>query len=86
MYSTASELTEKNVRGNNFPNVGLSLEKRDHVRHTFPQGPEWAPEKIEINGRKGRRTICVLAKDKINYRIYDIDSTNESDSRSDAMD
>ena len=66
--------------------MNLSLETTIHVRHTFPQGPEWAPEKIEINGRKGRRIICVLAKDKINYRIYDIDSANETDSRSDAMD
>ena len=66
-----------------------------HVRHTFPHGLEWAPEKIEINGRKGRRIVCVLAKDKINYRIYDIDSANEQDeamadveaeSRADVMD
>lgn len=66
-----------------------------HVRHTFPQGLEWAPEKIEINGRKGRRIVCVLAKDKINYRIYDIDSVNEqgeamaddeAESRANAMD
>jgi anaphase-promoting complex subunit 4 len=40
---------------------------------------EWAPERIEINGRKGRRIICVLAKDKTNYRIYDIDSVDEQD-------
>ena len=34
----------------------------------------WTTERIEINGRKGRRTICVVDKDKIHYRIYDLDS------------
>lgn len=85
-YSTASEVIETNLRDDILSNVSHSPEERIHIRHTFPKGPEWAPEKIEINGRKGRRIICVLAKDKINYRIYDIDNTNESDSRSDAMD
>lgn len=96
-YSTASELTQKNPRANISPNVSVSLGTNvsNHVRHTFPQGLEWAPERIEINGRKGRRIICVLAKDRISYRIYDIDSVNEQtevvaedkpDSRADAMD
>lgn len=86
IYSTASEFTEKNPRDDIFPNVDDSSENRIQIRHTFPHGSEWAPEKIEINGRKGRRIICVLAKDKINYRIYDMDTANEPDSRSDAMD
>lgn len=78
-YSTAVELKESNISSKITSHVSLSVEENGspHVRHTFPKGLEWAPEKIEINGRKGRRIICVLAKDKVNYRIYDIDSGRE---------
>ena len=41
----------------------------------FPAGITWAPEKMEINGRKGRRVICVLAQDKLHYRIFDLDGS-----------
>ena len=96
-YSTTSELDESNILDDTSPEVSFSVRTNasQHLRHTFPPGLEWAPEKIEINGRKGRRVICVLAKNKINYRIYDIDSGNEQDevlaedgveSRIDAMD
>lgn len=44
------------------------------VQHTFPVGPTWVPERIEINGRKGRRAVCVLARDRLRYRVYDLDS------------
>ena len=37
-------------------------------------GPTWTPERIEINGRKGRRAVCVLAQDRLRYRVYDLDS------------
>ena len=58
--------------------VGLDITKREIVdgltRHTFPSSASWAPERLEINGRKGRRVICVLAKDKLHYRVFDVDS------------
>lgn len=44
------------------------------VQHTFSAGPTWTPERIEINGRKGRRAVCVLAQDRLRYRVYDLDS------------
>lgn len=41
--------------------------------HTFPAGKAWMPQKLEINGRRGRRTICVLAQNKLQYRQLAID-------------
>lgn len=42
--------------------------------HKFPAGKAWAPQRMEINGRKGRRILCVLAEDNLHYRQYAIDS------------
>ena len=28
---------------------------------------------MDINGRQGKRAICVLAQDALHYRIYDLD-------------
>lgn len=41
--------------------------------HEFPPGVSWAPERVEVNGRKGRRIVCVLAEDRHHYRVYDLD-------------
>lgn len=43
-----------------------------HLRHSFPKGPSWTPERMDINGRPGKRAICVLAQDALHYRIYDL--------------
>ena len=40
-----------------------------------PDGVSWTPERMEINGRKGRRAICLLAQDRFRYRVYDLDSS-----------
>ena len=33
---------------------------------------------MEVNGRKGRRVVCVLSKDGLRYRIFDLgDATEE---------
>lgn len=45
----------------------------------FPEGVSWTPERIEVNGRKGRRAICVLAQDRFRYRVYDIDIPSGDD-------
>lgn len=44
------------------------------VQHTFPASPAWTPESIEINSRKGRRSMCVVAKDRAHYRVFDLES------------
>ena len=55
----------------------LDYKKLDQlVQHTFPASLGWVPERIEINGRKGRQVVCILGKDKKQYRIYDLDSDN----------
>lgn len=48
------------------------------LQHTFPEGPAWTPERLEINGRKSRRGICVVAKDMVTYRVLDLDSRHEN--------
>ena len=44
----------------------------------FPVGVSWTPERLDVNGRKGRRVICVLAQDRFHYRVYDLDSSSET--------
>jgi anaphase-promoting complex subunit 4 len=34
------------------------------------------PKKLEINGRKGRRVVCVLDQDGMRYEIFDIDGAD----------
>ncbi|MCJ1379769.1 hypothetical protein MMC17_002872 [Xylographa soralifera] len=50
-----------------------------YIQHTFPSGSSWTPEIIEVNGRKGRRAICVVAQDRMHYRIYDLDPPKADD-------
>ncbi len=49
----------------------------------FPAGVSWVPERLEVNGRKGRRVICVLAQDNVHYRIYDLDSSSSAEEADD---
>lgn len=71
--STASNANEKSVE---LCVVDLSQQESTlgHTRHVFPSGPSWTPEKLEINGRKGRRAACLLAQDRVHYRQYDLES------------
>ena len=34
------------------------------------------PKKLEINGRRGRRVVCVLDQDGMRYEIFDIDGAD----------
>ncbi|EOD47257.1 putative anaphase-promoting complex component cut20 apc4 protein [Neofusicoccum parvum UCRNP2] len=43
------------------------------VRHVFPASERFAPVKIDVNGRKDRRVVCVLGDDLKHYKIYDLD-------------
>ena len=52
----------------------------EYLQHTFSADVTWAPERLQIGGRKGRRAVCVLAQDKLRYRVYDLhSSTTDSD-------
>lgn len=41
-------------------------------KHKFASGPE--PVGLEVNGRKGRRVVCVLYGDKSRYSVFDLDT------------
>ena len=62
-------------------NPGLTLDPfdsrngGDNTQHTFPAGTTWTPERLHIHERRGRRAVCVLAQDKLRYRVYDLDSS-----------
>lgn len=57
------------------PTLDLSDKEvlKSYVRHTFANNPSSVPSKLEVNGRKGRRALCVIAEDKIHYQVLDID-------------
>ena len=76
-YAFDEDRTEAaNVAGAN----SFELQQSIHMlRHSFPEGPTWTPERMEINGRKGRRAICVLAQDALRYRVFDLDSTSNDE-------
>ena len=45
-----------------------------YVCHTYPKGSQWTPERLEVNGRKGRRAVCVISRTKTYYSVLDLDS------------
>lgn len=52
--------------------------QRDLIKHTFPRpGPKSRPVRIEVNGRKGRRAVCVLYADGLRYEVFDLDAEVE---------
>lgn len=59
-------------------NLTRSSDIAIHTVHTFPTAKVWAPQRLEINGRKGRRTVCVLAEDRLHYRQFDIDKLDSA--------
>lgn len=61
-------------------NLDISDEKllNQLQQHRFPAGAAWTPERIEINGRKSRRSVCVVAKDRVTYRVFDLDSLQQN--------
>lgn len=65
-------------------NLDISDEKllSQLQQHRFPEGAAWTPERIEINGRKSRRGICVVAKDRVTYRVFDLDSLHKNQDES----
>ena len=67
-------------RDNIIPSIDLA--DPEHLRTytwlEFPPGVSWTPERMEVNGRKGRRVICIVAQDNFHYRVYDLDSATET--------
>lgn len=48
-----------------------------YTRHTFLGDRASQPGTLEVNGRKGRRVLCVLDQDGLRYRVFDLDSNAE---------
>lgn len=46
-----------------------------YTRHKFPREGTSTLERLEVNGRKGRRVVCVLDQDNVRYRVFDLDSS-----------
>ena len=44
----------------------------------FGSGVSWTPQRLEVNGRKGRRVACVVAEDRFHYRVYDLDTRDRA--------
>ncbi|KAG5288861.1 anaphase-promoting complex component Cut20/Apc4 [Histoplasma capsulatum G186AR] len=56
------------------------------VRHTFPQQEGMEPVELEVNGRKGRRVVCVLYADGLRYSVFDMDSSGVAEEEEEAGD
>ncbi|KAL0259521.1 hypothetical protein SLS55_005258 [Diplodia seriata] len=53
------------------------------VKHVFPSSERFTPVKIDINGRKDRRVVCVLGNDLKHYKVYDLDYDIEKEGEGD---
>lgn len=50
------------------------------IKHTFAKsGPKAKPVRVDVNGRKGRRAVCVLYGDGLRYEVLDIDAEMEDE-------
>ena len=48
--------------------------KKPYIRHSFNEALSRKPARLEVNGRKGRRVVCVVFDDKIRYKLFDLDN------------
>lgn len=52
----------------------------DILVHQFAShGPKARPIHVDVNGRKGRRAVCVLYGDSMRYEVLDLDAAMEED-------
>lgn len=50
------------------------------IKHRFAGGGVKAkPARIDVNGRQGRRAICVVYGDGLRYEVLDLDAEVEED-------
>ena len=50
------------------------------IRHVFaPTGPKSKPLWLDVNGKKGRRAVCVLYGDGMRYDVLDLDAAIEEE-------
>lgn len=50
------------------------------LKHLFAaHGPKARPVHVDVNGRKGRRAVCVLYGDAMRYEVLDLDAAIEAE-------
>lgn len=57
--------------------VNLSVESKHavRIRHAFATaGAKSRPIRVDVNGRKGRRVVCVLYGEGLRYEVLDLDN------------
>jgi anaphase-promoting complex subunit 4 len=60
--------------------IASLLGESNIVIHTFASsGPKSNPLHIDVNGRRGRRAICVLYGDAMRYEVLDLDAELEEE-------
>ncbi|KAI2791078.1 hypothetical protein POX_c03933 [Penicillium oxalicum] len=61
-------------------NIASLLTETKTVIHTFaPSGPKSSPLRIDVNGRPGRRAVCVLYGDGMHYDVLDLDAAMDEE-------
>ena len=68
-YHDIADSVDNNARTNIVSNDAL----KEFEIHRFAAGPAGGIERCEINGKKGRRAMCAVARDRIRYQVLDID-------------
>lgn len=56
------------------------------VKHTFDHKDRFIPDVMDVNGRKGRRVVCVLGKDSRAYKVFDLDPLGDLGAEGDGPD
>lgn len=61
-----------------------ALSEAGMVRHVFAtSGLKAKPVRVDVNGRKGRRAVCVLYGDAMRYDVLDLDAAMEDEEEDD---
>ena len=80
-YNPTSPASQ-NSKSTRTPGLDLSSSEplSSFAVHMF-KSEVWQPGSLEVNGRKGRRALCVISKDKLRYLVLDLDGDNPNSYR-----
>lgn len=73
-------ITAKGTAQSTMLDISTLLDKTRIVIHAFAtSGPKSNPIHIDVNGRQGRRAICVLYGNAMRYEVLDMDGVMEEE-------
>ena len=80
-YATTSSTTDDSET-TRMPMLDLSSSGSlsSFIVHTF-RSEVWQAGSLEVNGRKGRRALCVVSQDRLRYLLLDLDGDNANSYR-----